>query len=161
MEGKWTKDVSERVNELKEQLTLREFNFYQLNKLIIIAEVLDRELAGCSICNELMSSLMKFVNELPDSTQNRELRITYETDTEKLVKHLRKEHGFYLQKFYNYTWSFYGMLVGVICGVMLAFSGITVSKASMILTCWFGGLVIGRIAGGWKDRKLKKAGKQI
>lgn len=155
------KEIKEKIESQKGNISEKEFRFFQFQRLVRISQVIENDLKDCKFCNDQIYEISPMLDDIKKLTEDLSSRTALDRRSENLVKHLRKEHQFYLPYYFSYTYSFIGMLVGGLIGVILAYSILFDSKIIAIAGFWFIGLFIGRIFGIFQDRKQKKLEKQL
>ncbi|GAB4299472.1 MAG: hypothetical protein Kow0068_23020 [Marinilabiliales bacterium] len=152
--------IESLIEKHKENLSAQDYRYYQIDKIVKFSVILDKH-ENCELCKNYNNKLYKFIIDLPDVINDKIKRVEFNELTQQIAKHLRKNHNYYLTNFHSYTYSFYGMLAGLILGLILIFIFPESKRIFIILSCWFFGLIVGRITGVIKDNKIKKTGFQI
>ena len=154
-------EIKEKIESQKGNIKEKEFRFFQFQRLVRIAQVIENDLPDCKFCNEQINEISPMLDDIKKLTEDMPSRTRLDRLAERLVKHLRKEHKYYLPYYYSYTYSFIGMLIGGAIGVILAYSHLFDSKLVAIAGFWFIGLFAGRIFGFFVDKHQKKLEKQL
>ncbi|NOU61848.1 hypothetical protein [Marinifilum caeruleilacunae] len=162
MEKNWVEAISKKVDQqAQEYISVKDFRFYQIEKLKRIAKLLDRQ-GSCLDCKYAKAELEKIVDEL-DRLINKSgvNRSEYEKRVEKLLKHLKKEHGVYQIHHFTYTYSAIYGLLGMVFGLLLTYGLFYSFNSTVFFLCAGVGMIVGNILGNRKDRECKRNGKQL
>lgn len=162
MENSWVEDISEKIDQqVQEYISVKDYRFYQIGKLKRIAKLLDRQ-GSCLDCKYAKAELEKIVEEL-DRLINKSgvNRSEYEKRVDKLLLHLRKQHGVYQVHHFTYTYSAIYALVGIVFGLLLTYGLFYSFNPTIFFLCAGLGMIIGNILGSRRDRDCKRKGKQL
>ncbi|MFH2144148.1 MAG: hypothetical protein ABIJ97_17105 [Bacteroidota bacterium] len=154
------KHIVEKIEEQRINISDRDLRFYQFDKIVRISKFLEKY-KDCDQCKHFIDIISDFVNNMSENLKDRKQRIYLDKIIEKTIRHLRIDHGYYLEKYFNYHYSVFGMFIGLSVGVVFSFIDIGYAKAPLIISCLIIGLIIGRIIGNYKDIKVKKADRQM
>ncbi|RXQ97686.1 hypothetical protein EO244_02030 [Ancylomarina salipaludis] len=164
MQTSWLNSINQNIdNQIETYISVKDYRFYQIEKLKRIAALLDREeKSHCLNCKHGKIELEKIVNEL-DRLINKSgvNRSEYEKRVEKLIKHLKNDHNIYQAHHFTYTYSGIYTLVGIAFGLTLSYGIFYSFNPHLFFMCAGIGMVIGNILGARKDSFQKRSGKQI
>jgi hypothetical protein len=158
----WVDSISKEIDEQIElYISVRDYRFYQIDKLKRIAKQLDKE-KQCIDCKyakkeleTLVSSLDRLINK---SGVNKS---EYEKRVEKLLLHLKKQHKVYQAYHFTYTYSAILTLLGVVFGLLLSYALFYRFQPTTFFVVAGLGMFIGNILGSRKDKDCFRKGKQI
>jgi len=162
MEETWLDKISKKVDEqAQEFISVRDYRFYQIEKLKRLAAILDKQ-SSCLDCKYDKKELEDIVDDL-DRLINKSgvNRSEYEKRVEKLLKHLKDEHQIYQAHHFTYTYSAIFSLVGVVFGLLVSYGMFFSFNPTTFFLCTGVGLTAGNILGSKKDKMCKREGKQI
>nr|WP_320117215.1 hypothetical protein [uncultured Marinifilum sp.] len=162
MEENWLDKISNKVDQqAQEFISVRDYRFYQIEKLKRIAALLEKQ-TSCLDCKYAKEELNAIVNDL-DRLINKSgvNRSEYEKRVEKILKHLKEEHQIYQQHHFTYTYSGVYLLVGVVFGLLLSYGVYYYFNPTIFFLCSGISLIVGNFLGSKKDRACKRSGKQI
>lgn len=152
--------ITNRISAQRSEISDRDFRFYQLDKIVRISQFLDRN-SDCDDCRLYLGNIFEFINNLPENLGDRKKRVKFDGTIEKTIRHLRKTHGFYLEKYFNYNYTFLGMFTGLASGLLASYLITDFNRAPVIIAGWLTGLIAGRITGNIKDQRIKKEARQM
>lgn len=157
----WIRQIEQTVQEQKEDINRRDYNFFLVGRFLKIAERTGMFSATCASCEksrheieDISGRLAGFINDGPGKRKELENR------TEALFQHLKKEHGILPDKYYTSFFSFVGLATGSIIGLISGWL-LKWNMGIAFLTGWAAGLIIGRVYGLYRDRVLKKLDRQL
>jgi hypothetical protein len=162
MEDSWVDHISRKIDEqVQEYISVKDYRFYQIEKLKRIAKLLNKQ-SSCLDCKYGRSELEKIVDDL-DRLINKSgvNRSEYEKRVEKLLKHLKTQHGVYQVHHFTYTYSAVYALVGIAFGLLLTYGMFYSFNPTIFFLCAGVGMIVGNILGSKKDRECKRNGKQL
>lgn len=162
MEDTWLNKISKKVDQQAlEFISVRDYRFYQIEKIKRIAALLDKQ-TSCLDCKYAKEELEAIVDDL-DRLINKSgvNRSEYEKKVEKLLKHLKEEHQVYQQHHFTYTYSGVYMLAGVVFGLLLSYGMFYDFNPTIFFLCSGISLIVGNFLGSKKDKACKRSGKQI
>jgi len=164
MQSSWLEDINNNIdNQIDLHISVKDYRFYQIEKLKRIAALLDNEKQkNCLICKHAKIELEKIVNDL-DRLINKSgvNRSEYENRVEKLIKHLKDEHQIYQAHHFTYTYSGIYTLFGVALGLIVSYGTFYSFNPHVFFLCAGVGMVIGNIRGAKKDKLQARSGKQL
>lgn len=152
--------ITDRISAQRNDISDRDFRFYQLDKIIRISQFLEKD-RDCKDCRLYLENIFEFIDNLPDNLSDRKKRMMFDGTIEKTLRHLRKIHGFYLEKYFNYNYTVLGMFAGLATGIFISYIITEYSKAPIIIAGWLTGLIAGRITGNILDKRIKKESRQM
>ncbi|PKQ60365.1 hypothetical protein BZG02_19470 [Labilibaculum filiforme] len=162
MDENWSSKIS---NEIDQQIDLyisvRDYRFYQIEKLKRVAKLLDSQ-ENCMECKYAKKELKTIVQDL-DRLINKSgvNRSEYENRVEKLIVHLKDKHKVYQAHHFTYTYSAIYTLVGAGFGLILSYGFFYSFHSSVFFFTAGLGMFVGNILGNRKDKVCIRDGKQI
>ncbi|GAB7086410.1 hypothetical protein [Marinifilum fragile] len=162
MENNWVDQISKKVDQqANDFISIKDFRFYQIEKLKRIAKLLDSQ-TSCLDCKYAKAELENIIDDL-DRLINKSgvNRSEYEKRVEKLLKHLKNQHGVYQIHHFTYTYSAIFALVGVVFGLLLSYGMFYSFNPTIFFLCAGVGMIVGNILGNRKDGECKRNGKQL
>ena len=162
MEDTWIDAIAKKIDaQVQEYISVRDYRFYQIEKLKRIAALLDKQ-TSCLDCKYGKTELEAIVDDL-DRLINKSgvNRSEYEKRVEKLIKHLRDAHQVYQAHHFTYTYSAIYTLVGVVFGLLLTYGMFYSFNPTIFFLCSGVGMIVGNILGSKKDKACRRKGKQI
>ncbi len=159
---RWSDQMAEKIDDNANQyLSIRDYRFYQIEKLKRIALLIERQ-NDCSFCENLKQELEQIVDEMNRLiNQSGTNRSEYENRMEALVQHLKREHQVYQMYHFTYRYSTYAVLISIAVGVLLSFIVFQQLNGTLFLVCVGLGILIGNILGAKKDNICKKEKRQL
>ncbi|BAX80655.1 hypothetical protein [Labilibaculum antarcticum] len=162
MDGNWVDKISKDVDEqIDLYISVRDYRFYQIEKLKRIAKHLQRQ-KNCSECKSAKKELEEIVLDL-DRLINKSgvNRGEYEKRVEKLIEHLKDQHNVFQAHHFTYTYSTIFTLVGAGFGLVLTYGMFSSFNPSVFFMPAGVGMFLGNIMGSRKDKECVREGKQI
>ena len=132
---------------------LRFFRIEELRRNIRRVAEYSNHCSGCMHIKPEIAAALKHVNEAVNvpGQYRREL----DRLISRLARHMMKAHAFYPPFHFNYLYSFYGIAAGSLAGLLIAV--LLPGRPWEIGAAGFvSGLIAGQIAGGRKDRKVRR-----
>lgn len=164
MQNSWLDSINTNIdNQIDLHISVKDYRFYQIEKLKRIAALLDDEKQkNCLDCKHAKIELGKIVDEL-DRLINKSgvNRSEYEKRVEKIIKHLKDAHQIYQTHHFTYTYSGTHTLAGVILGLTLSYGVFYGFNPHIFFACAGIGMVIGNIRGAKKDKHQARIGRQL
>lgn len=160
----YKEEISELIEEQLQKGGIRngDFKFYNVERLIRIADMLDYHEAKCQDCryhkkelNELAGNLHYYLN-----TSNK-TRKTFEQKHDRLASHLKKQHGVVTAGYSMHLHTFFGILLGLVAGYLATFmQGGETMKLGLLIGA-AAGLILGRSYGMRIEARKRKANKVL
>jgi hypothetical protein len=164
MQNSWLDSINNNIdNQIDEHISVKDYRFYQIEKLKRIAALLDNvRHKNCLDCKHAKIELEKMVNDL-DRLINKSgvNRSEYEKRVEKLIKHLKDAHQIYQAHHFTYTYSGIYTLVGVALGLLVSYGTFYSFNPHVFFLCAGVGMIIGNVLGAKKDKHQARTGKQL
>lgn len=148
----WAEIVDNSLNGLKE----RDIRFFRIDELKRNIERTNRFSDECDDCKKLEIEISETIPHIREAVEfpGKERR-RLDKLVSSLSAHMRKSHGFYPPWYFNYLWSFWGIVAGIAIGAILYFV-IPGKRIEIAALCFAIGLLTGQIIGGSKDRKIRR-----
>lgn len=136
-----------------------DYKFYNVERLIRIAEKLDMYSDKCQNCKYYKNDLEDLAGNLHYYLNTSvKTRNEFEQRHDKLAKHLKKQHGVVTAGYHMHLMTFLGILAGALAGYLITFSyGGELLKIGLLMGGAVG-LLIGRNAGIRKEVRKRKEG---
>ncbi|WP_372754559.1 hypothetical protein [Labilibaculum sp.] len=162
MEENWVDSIANEIDEqIERYISVRDYRFYQIEKLKKIAKHLDKE-KQCLDCKyakkELESIVLSLDRLINKSGVNKS---EYEKRVEKLLEHLKSKHQVFQAYHFTYTYSAVFTLLGAVIGLLLSYSLFYRFHPTIFFLSAGVGMFIGNILGSRKDSDCFRNGKQI
>ena len=152
----WAKKTIESIDTNLADAREKDTRFFRVEEFKRNILRMDKYSASCPYCaqqkipvGEITIKIGEAI-EIPGKT-----RREYDRITNRLARHMQKEHGFFAPYHFTYLYSFFGIIAGLILGLLLIaiFPGYTFEMMST-------GIIIGLIPayfkGHYKDKKIRK-----
>jgi len=162
MEENWVNKVSKEIDDQIDLcISIRDYRFYQIDKLKRIAKHLNNQ-KNCLECKSAKKELEDIVQDL-DRLINKSgvNRGEYEKRVEKLIKHLKEQHEVFQAHHFTYNYSAIYTLVGAVFGLLLSYGIFYSFNATVFFLASGVGMLIGNVLGSRKDKSCVRNGKQI
>ena len=162
MEENFVERIANKVEEqVQAYISLRDYRFYQIEKLNRIAKLLERQ-ENCMDCKYCKIELEKIVDDLDRLINHSGVnRSEYEKAVEKILKHLKEKHQVYQEHHFTYNYSAIFALGGLVFGLLTSYGYFYSFHPATFFLCTGVGTIIGNILGAKKDKKCKKEGRQL
>ncbi len=159
---KWSDKIAEKVDEnANKYLSLRDYRFYQIEKLKRIALLIEQQ-NHCSECEKMKQELELIVDEMNRLiNESGTDRSEYENRVEALILHLNQAHQVYQMYHFTYRYATYSVLISVAVGVLLSFILFQQLNGTFFMICLGLGILIGNILGSRKDSICKREKRQL
>lgn len=158
-----SKSNSPSIGEIIKNHTIhnRTYTFYQVERLIRMAEKAEEYKPTCHTCSEKLKQCYDIAENLPDYIEtNRQQKRKYEQIFDDLSKHLKIEHQHYPHNYFASGYTLIGMVSGLFSGLLFYF-GFNTDFISTLIIGISAGLTIGWIAGFRKDNSIRNKGKML
>jgi hypothetical protein len=153
----WYELFFENLDQNKEKLTPGDFRFYNIERLPIIAKKTNEFSSGCIDCKHNLTELEDLAQNLPEFINTtRQNRIDFEKKLTKITAHLKRKHKLQFATYYLSLYTILGFLAGLIAGSLVSYSVTGDLNINYLMISGVAGLILGRIAGNSKERKLRK-----
>lgn len=164
MQNSWLDSINSNIdNQIDLHISVKDYRFYQIEKLKRIAALLDHvNQKNCLDCKHTKVELEKIVNEL-DRLINKSgvNRSEYEKRVEKIIKHLKDAHQIYQEHHFTYTLSGIYTLAGSAIGLAVSYGSFYSFNPHVFFACAGLGMIIGNIRGARKDKHQANIGRQL
>jgi hypothetical protein len=153
----WNELFFETLDKNKEKITPSDFRFYNIERLPIIAKKTNEFSAVCIDCKHYLAELDDMALNLPDFINtSRENRVIFEKKLSKITTHLKREHKLQFATYYLSLYTVTGFLTGIIAGSLISYSVTGTFDINYLMISGVAGLILGRIMGNSKEKKLRK-----
>lgn len=156
----WLSDILIKLEHNREKLSLKDDRFLQINLFKNLCSKINDYSPDCKICENHKPKIENYVDSLKDISISVQKQKEYEKFLIDLKLHLEKDHKIYPARYYNSIFSFVGMLIGAAIGSAIGYFIDIKYIWSGLLIGWTTGLIIGKIYGIKKDKKLIRQRKQ-
>ncbi len=162
MNAEWYTNYKETLEKSKHEISKADFRFYNISRLLLIAQKTLENRKQCKQCDSHLILLESHAQNLKQYIQTtNKKRKDFDIQLNRIIKHLRKEHGITFAFYYTSLFTFLGLLTGIVTGTIVLLTLSTALKEIFFLIFVVSGLAIGRIFGYFKDKKAHKNNKQI
>ncbi len=152
----WTSQMTSAIDEKLKDARQSDLRFFRVEEFKRNVERTGTFSGKCPVCTRQQTDIKEVVGKIDKAVNipGRERR-EYDRLINRLASHMQKEHGFYTPYHYTYRHSFYGMLIGIVTGLllMMLFSQYNWAYVSGGFSA---GLILGYIYGSQKDRKIRE-----
>ncbi|NPA67242.1 MAG: hypothetical protein GXO50_01385 [Chlorobi bacterium] len=152
----WSKKLNDKIEQKKEDIYKRDYAFFKIDRLERINERIDVFSDNCKTCENFKPELEHIVDKLPEYINGSpRMRAEYEKRSDKVVKHLKKEHGLVSEQYYSSLYSFIGIISGT---ALFAAISVLIQPGFLkwgALAGFTVGLIAGKIFGHKKDKEKK------
>ncbi len=156
-EKSWYELFFENLDKNKEKITPGDFRFYNIERLPIIAKKTNEFSGGCVDCKHHLTELDKIARNLPDFINTtRQNRVVFEKKISQITTHLRRKHKLQFATYYLSLYTITGFLAGLLAGSLISYSTGSEINFNYLMIGAAGGLILGRIFGNAKEKKLRK-----
>ncbi len=156
----WLSDLSIKLEHNRDKLSLKDDRFLQINLFNNLMSKVDIYSNNCEKCKKFKIEIENYVDNLKAVSISTAKQKEYEKFLTELKLHLEKEHKIYPARYFNSIFSFAGMLTGAAIGAGIGYLINPKFLWSGILIGWTTGLLLGKILGIKKDKKLRNQNKQ-
>lgn len=154
----WSHVIHKEIQSEKEKIYAKDYKFYKVDRLERIAVRLDEFSETCVHCDEFkveVEFLSKSISEMINNDPK--LRSEFEKRNEVIVEHLKNTHNLVPEIYFSSRYSFWGILIGLLIGIICSLSISTEYMSEFYILVGFGlGLFVGRIFGMKKDVEARK-----
>lgn len=166
--SEWLTGFNDKLKERTEELSGRNYRFFQIKRLARMAEKVDEYSTSCRDCfffKDDLSGIAANKENFLDNSMSGNNR--YENIFGHVFRHLKKEHKLYPKSHFYSVYSLVGMLFGTLTGLLIAYMILFIQEENNgilktgILLGWVIGLVFGQIFGKRRDNEMKKQGRQL
>jgi len=156
----WLSDLLIKLEHNRESLSLKDDRFLQINLFNNLITKIDNYSDTCEKCKNYKIDIENYIENLKAISISTQKQKDYEKFLTELKLHLEKEHKIYPARYFNSIFSFAGMLTGAAIGALTGYLINPKFLWSGILIGWTTGLLMGKIIGIKKDKKLQQQNKQ-
>lgn len=158
MESKnWNEFFYEALDKNKEKITPGDFRFYNIERLPIIAKKTNEFSVSCIDCKHYLTELEDMAQNLPDFINtSRENRVNFEKKLSKITTHLKRKHKLQFATYYLSLYTVSGFLAGIVAGSLISYSITGTFDFNYLMISGAIGLILGRIIGNSKEKRLRK-----
>jgi hypothetical protein len=159
--SEWFEKIESVIAEQEKLIRKKDYKFFQIDRLLRVAERVDLESDKCTACEALKPEIenisgkvASFVNGRP--SERRELEKRFDA----LMKHLKQGHQIYPVYYFVSLYSFLGILFGSALGWLV---GLIIPNLFIfcLLSGFAIGVVVGYIYGNRLDLRARVAKKLI
>ncbi len=159
--SEWTENFENDINVQIEGVKRLEVGYINMRLLNNTAKKIDEFAHNCTVCKQYKSDYNELLPELVKRIEESNFRNKYEQKLVEVSKHLKKSHSIMPKKYYASLYTFIGILIGLAVSYGITYSFYPNLILIALLYGTFTGLIIGRIIGLLKDKKLSKLGLNI
>lgn len=162
-ESDWYKEFkAETETQVVAFKAKRDFHFFRIDRLQHIAKKTDELAELCPQCQDnkkLLNNLSKELSKIVNTTGKK--RREYEQTVDSIIKHLRTDHQLVPAKYYQYTYSWIGFVIGLVTGLIAAIFIERNYIKFVVLASIAVGIIAGNITGSRKDAAIRKQNRQF
>lgn len=158
----WAEEIDLRLTEKLSGINEKDFRFYRIAEFQRMIKRTGELSANCNECQAMKNDIEAVVESIDKAIHiPGKLRRNYDRLIDRIAKHQRKHHGYFPPYFYTYNFSFIGMLSGTATGWFLGYLILPEFMLYFILSGFVTGLLVTRIWGARKDKKVQNEGKLL
>ena len=161
----WYERVRARLVRHEEEATVssKDMRFFRVDTLLSMGKhCAEKAELGCDTCANLRDKTEYVAEHLHEMLDGHTGHIKqYEEVYAAMESHLKGEHRMVYAKHTQAVYGILGMLAGVAVGYAVGYLVNPNGLRIFVLAGWFLGLLLARIAGGVKEKKLKKEARYL
>lgn len=151
----WANHIRETLKIKLEGVKDREIRFFRIEEFLRNVHRTEEFSNNCMQCNSNKIEINTIIEKIDEAIKvPGKTRREYDGIIGRLSNHMRKEHNFYPPFHYTYTYSFIGIVLGLIIG-FLATLLFPSTNWLILVGCLTIGMIIGNIIGHKKDKKIR------
>ncbi len=155
-----SKKIRENFELQVKNLYRGDIKFYQIERLITISEISEKESTNCEICKANVEKIKEISENVKDYMSGHpKRRREYENKFDSIVHHLKKEHQYYSKEYFTTIYSFWGLLLGLISGFLISHFILSAWMLESIAIASVFFILILRQIGKIKDKKNSEGNK--
>ena len=159
LQDSWVVQITKKLEEEKVKINKKDYVFFQLDFIEKFVKHTQKYCRNCEICEANKKEISDIVERMPLYVNNNSAdRKELGNKLDEIVKHLKYVHKLQYKGYFLSLFS----LIGLVAGILL-FGGIAylINPGFLkygILGGFTIGIIIGRITGKIKDKKIEKEG---
>lgn len=154
LKDSWLLKLNSNYKEQKENINPRDLNFFNIEIMLDLARITQKNSYKCEECKKNKDILMELSGSISKNIDTIDGRKQITKKLDKIIKHLRQKHKMYIRRYVSSLYTIIGLVGGLIIGVVL---GYIFSKfLFFILVLGAVGLFLGSFTGSLKEKKLLK-----
>jgi hypothetical protein len=152
----WSEQINSQIDDKLKEARKSDVRFFRVDEFKRNVERAGTFSKRCPDCNKEKINIGEVVRKIDDAINSPgAARRDYDRLINRLATHMQKKHGYFPPFHYTYTYSFYGIVAGLLIGYLLMMLFSDYNWA--ILSAGFSaGLIIGYLRGGQKDRRIRE-----
>ncbi len=154
----WIVRIHNNLRTGKEKIHPKDYTFFNVEMIERAAKHTVKFMKNCEVCNANSQELVSLSEQFPGLLQTISGRREFSRRLDKVLKHLRKEHGVYPKGYFTGIYTVAGVLTGGLAGWLVSRTGIMSLYALMPVFLGIG-LTAGWIWGQLRDKKVKNLDK--
>ncbi len=156
----WLVKIHNNLEINQEKISSKDFVFFNVDMIEKAAKQTVKFLKTCQTCQQNKEELLALSTEFPELLETIGGRRKFTNRLDKVLKHLRKEHGIYPKGYFTGLYTLIGVLIGFVLSLLATWSKFLSFFSSMLIFLGLG-TIIGWFAGLIKDGKIARSQKQI
>ena len=159
--SEWTENFENDIKTQIEGVKRLDVGYINVRLLNNTAKKIDKFYDNCKSCKRYKSDYNSLLPNLVEKVKESSFRDEYENKLIEVVKHLEKKHKILPKSYFASLYTFFGILTGLALGILIAYF---INKDTILTGLFwggFGGIIIGRLFGLSKDKRLSKLGLSI
>lgn len=155
--------LRKKLSEHEESgIKTKDLRFFHVDSLLNYAGHCEKLSSKCKLCKSYQKEIETIVNDLDQYLNgNMSGRSAYEKKLHAIQAHLKSEHLLVVPKYNLSLFTFIGMIIGTLFGIVVAEWINPNSRDIFLLVGWFIGLLAGRLSGLSKEKKLEAQGRYL
>jgi hypothetical protein len=155
----WAEEINSKIDINLEKSREKDIRFFRIEEFKRNVTRVDEFSKSCPFCNKHRIDVAEAVETIQESVEvPGKSRRNFDRLISRLSRHMQKEHGFYAPYYFSYSYSFFGILTGLIVGYVL-FKAFPADGELLFLVSAMVGIVASYLAGAHKDSKIRTSKK--
>ena len=152
----WAEQMTESIDEKLKEARPADLRFFRVEEFKRNVARVGRFAGKCPFCTREQVNIREITGKIDNAIgYPGKDRREYDRLINRLAAHMQNEHGYHTPNHFTYRYSFYGMVIGSVFGLLLM---LLISDKNMaFLSAGFSvGLLFGYLYGNVKDRKIRE-----
>ncbi len=156
----WLVKIHNNLKVNREKINSKDFVFFNVDLVEKAAGHTIKFIKSCQTCQQNKDELLALSTQFPQLLDTISGRRQFTNRLDKVLTHLRKEHGIYPKGYFTGLYTMLGVLSGF--AISLIITGLKILSFFSSMLIFLGlGTIIGWLTGVIKDSKIAKAQKQL
>jgi len=156
----WYLDTQQKIDNQLDNIYHKDYKFFHIERFQTLVKHVHRFSGECATCRSFKPDMEHTAENLAECVgTTAQKRKKYEQLLEKILSHMKKEHGLQLPRYYLSLYSFLGFLLGAALALLVSYLIENQINKSYLLVGAALGLSAGQILGNKKEKQLKAENK--